>query len=64
MALLTAIMAVLLVLAATELSTYLSEEERLDDSRGESIALAESWAALLEHGAPTGDAAAVQAALA
>ena len=64
LALLTAIMAVLLVLAATELSTYLSEEERLDDYRGESIALAESWAALLEHGAPTGDAAAVQAALA
>ena len=63
LALLTAVMAVLLVLLATEVSLSLSQRSRLDDFRTESIALADTWAKFVAHLAPTGDLESLRQAL-
>lgn len=60
LALLTAIMSVLLVLGATEVSLRLSERSRLEDYHNESAELAQSWATFLTTAAPTGDIAALR----
>lgn len=56
LALLTAVMAVLLVLAATEIALSWSARTRLEDFRLESVALANTLASLLARAAPTGSA--------
>jgi signal transduction histidine kinase len=55
LAFLTAIMAVLLVLGATEVSISWSARTRLEDFRLESVALANTLASLLVREAPTGN---------
>jgi signal transduction histidine kinase len=55
LALLTAVMAVLLVLGATEIALSWSARTRLDDFRRESVALANTLASLLVREAPTGN---------
>src|SRR6476659_412658 len=56
LAFLTAIMAVLLVLGATEIALSWSARTRLEDFRLESVALANTLASLLMREAPTGNA--------
>jgi signal transduction histidine kinase len=56
LALLTAVMAVLLVLGATEIALSWSARTRLEDFRLESVALANTLASLLQRAAPTGNA--------
>ncbi|MEO8090052.1 MAG: HAMP domain-containing sensor histidine kinase [Gemmatimonadales bacterium] len=55
LAVLTAVMAVLLVLAATEIALSWSARTRLEDFRLESVALANTLASLLARAAPTGN---------
>ena len=64
LALLTAAMAVALVLAATEISLSWSHRSRLDDLKEESVALANTLATFLLRVAPTGDPAALRQGLA
>lgn len=59
LAFLTAVMAVLLVLGATEIALSWSARTRLEDFRLESVALANTLASLLVRYAPTGDPAAL-----
>ena len=56
LAFLTALMAVLLVLGATEIALSWSARTRLEDFRLESVALANTLASLLVRAAPTGNA--------
>jgi len=56
LAFLTAVMAVLLVLGATEIALSWSARTRLEDFRLESVALANTLASLLVRAAPTGNA--------
>jgi signal transduction histidine kinase len=56
LAFLTALMAVLLVLGATEIALSWSARTRLEDFRLESVALANTLASLLVRAAPTGSA--------
>src|SRR3954471_662667 len=56
LAFLTAIMAILLVLGATEIALSWSARTRLEDFRLESVALANTLASLLMRAAPTGNA--------
>jgi two-component system NtrC family sensor kinase len=55
LAFLTAVMAVLLVLGATEIALSWSARARLEDFRLESVALANTLASLLVRAAPTGN---------
>jgi signal transduction histidine kinase len=55
LAFLTAVMAVLLVLGATEIALSWSARTRLEDFRLESVALANTLASLLVRAAPTGN---------
>jgi signal transduction histidine kinase len=55
LAFLTAIMAILLVLGATEIALSWSARTRLEDFRLESVALANTLASLLNRAAPTGN---------
>jgi len=55
LAFLTAIMAILLVLGATEIALSWSARTRLEDFRLESVALANTLASLLVRAAPTGN---------
>lgn len=57
LAFLTAVMAILLVLGATEVALSWSARTRLEDFRLESVALANTLASLLVRTAPTGNAA-------
>jgi len=57
LALLTAVMAILLVSGATEIALSWSARSRLEDFRLESVALANTLASLLVRSAPTGDPA-------
>ncbi|MEO7985154.1 MAG: ATP-binding protein [Gemmatimonadales bacterium] len=59
LAFLTAVMAVLLVLGATEIALSWSARTRLEDFRLESVALASTLASLLVQFAPTGNPAAL-----
>ncbi len=59
LAFLTAAMAVLLVLGATEIALSWSARTRLEDFRLESVTLANTLASLLVRAAPTGDPAAL-----
>jgi len=52
LALLTAVIAVALVLGATEVALRWSERSRLDDRRRESVELATSWSEYLSRVAP------------
>lgn len=56
LAFLTALMAILLVLGATEVALSWSARTRLEDFRLESVALANTLASLLMRAAPTGNA--------
>ncbi len=60
MALLTAALAVLLVVGSTEIGLRLSERARLDDLESESVDLAVTLAAYLTRIAPTGEPTALQ----
>ena len=64
LALLTAVIAVALVLGATEVALRWSERSRLDDRRRESVELATSWSEYLSRVAPQGEADAITQALA
>jgi signal transduction histidine kinase len=64
LAIFAACMAALLVLVVTEVSLALSERSRLDDIRLEAQAIASTLADYLNRAAPTGDPAALDAALA
>jgi len=55
LALLTAVIAVALVLGATEVALRWSERSRLDDRRRESVELATSWSEYLSRVAPNGE---------
>ncbi len=57
LAVLTAVMAVLLVTGATEIALWWSRRTRLEDFRLETIALANTLASLLVHTSPHGEAA-------
>ena len=59
LAALTAVMAILLVLGATEIALWWSARTRLEDFRLESVALANTLASLLVRIAPTGNPAAL-----
>jgi two-component system, NtrC family, sensor kinase len=63
LALLTAVIAVALVLGATEVSLRWSERSRLDDRRRESVELATSWSEYLSRVAPHGERDAITQAL-
>lgn len=63
LALLTAVIAVALVLGATEVSLRWSERSRLDDRRRESVELATSWSQYLSRVAPQGEREAITQAL-
>jgi two-component system, NtrC family, sensor kinase len=63
LALLTAIMAVLLVLGATEIALSWSARTRLEDFRLESVALANTLASLLVRAAPNGNPASLSQSL-
>jgi signal transduction histidine kinase len=63
LALLTGIMAVLLVTGATEIALWWSGRTRLEDFRLETVALANTLASLLVRSAPHGDAASLAAGL-
>ena len=54
LAVLTAVMAILLVTGATEIALWWSARTRLEDFRLESVALANTLASLLVRSAPTG----------
>jgi signal transduction histidine kinase len=64
LAILAAGMAIALVLVATEVSLSLSERSRLEDFRLEAMAVASTLADYLNRAAPSGDPAALDAALA
>ena len=57
LAVLTAVMAVLLVTGATEIALWWSGRTRLEDFRLETVALANTLASLLVRSAPRGDSA-------
>ncbi len=59
LAALTACLALLLIVGATEVALSWSERSRQDDLRQEAVALADALAAYLGRAAPTGDPAAV-----
>ncbi len=59
LALITAVLAVLLVAGATEVGLSLAERSRLEDLRGESVDLANTLAAYLTRIAPTGEPSAL-----
>jgi signal transduction histidine kinase len=63
LALLTAVIAVALVLGATEVALRWSERSRLEDRRRESVELATSWSAYLSRVAPQGEPDAITQAL-
>src|SRR4051812_33638292 len=63
LAFLTAIMAILLVLGATEIALSWSARTRLEDFRLESVALANTLASLLVRAAPTGNVASLTGTL-
>ena len=63
LAFLTAVMAVLLVLGATEIALSWSARTRLEDFRLESVALANTLASLLVRAAPTGNVESLTATL-
>ena len=63
LALLTAVIAVALVLGATEVALRWSERSRLDDRRRESVELATSWSEYLSRVAPQGERDAITQAL-
>src|SRR6476620_3288635 len=63
LAFLTAIMAVLLVLGATEIALSWSARTRLEDFRLDTVALAHTLASLLVRTTPTGDPDALAQAL-
>lgn len=63
LALLTAVIAVALVLGATEVALRWSERSRLDDRRRESVELATSWSEYLSRVAPNGEPDAITQAL-
>jgi len=63
LALLTAVIAVALVLGATEVALRWSERSRLDDRRRESVELATSWSEYLSRVAPHGEPEAITQAL-
>ncbi len=63
LALLTAVIAVALVLGATEVALRWSERSRLDDRRRESVELATSWSEYLSRVAPNGERDAITQAL-
>jgi signal transduction histidine kinase len=64
LALLTAVLAVVLILGATEVAVRWSERTRFADRRDDSIALAESWSAYLTGASPGLDSATVNDLLA
>ena len=64
LAILAAGMAIALVLVVTEVSLSLSERSRLEDLRLEAMAVASTLADYLNRAAPSGDPAALEAALA
>ena len=63
LALLTAVIAVALVLGATEVALRWSERSRLEDRRRESVELATSWSEYLSRVAPNGERDAITQAL-
>ncbi|MFZ5624955.1 MAG: sensor histidine kinase [Gemmatimonadota bacterium] len=63
LAVLTAVLAVALVLGATEIALRWSERSRMDDRERATVALAETWASYLGRIAPTGDPAALDGQL-
>lgn len=63
LALLTAVIAVILVLGATEVALRWSERSRLEDRRRESVELATSWSQYLSRVAPAGERDAITQAL-
>jgi signal transduction histidine kinase len=63
LAVLTAVMAMLLVTGATEIALWWSARTRLEDFRLESVALANTLASLLVRSAPKGDTASLAQAL-
>jgi signal transduction histidine kinase len=63
LAVLTAVMAVLLVTGATEIALWWSARTRLEDFRLESVALANTLASLLVRSAPKGDTASLAQSL-
>ena len=63
LALLTAVIAVALVLGATEVALRWSERSRLEDRRRESVELATSWSEYLSRVAPNGEPEAITQAL-
>lgn len=63
LALLTAVLALALVLGATELALGWSARSRLEDRRRESVELASTWATYLAHEAPAGSDTELNAAL-
>jgi signal transduction histidine kinase len=63
LAVLTAVMAILLVTGATEIALWWSARTRLEDFRLESVALANTLASLLVRSAPKGDPASLSQAL-
>ena len=63
LAVLTAVMAILLVTGATEIALWWSGRTRLEDFRLESVALANTLASLLVRSAPKGDPAGLAQAL-
>src|SRR5262245_47757474 len=64
LAILTAALAVALVLAATEIALSWSQRSRLDDFREESVGLANTLATFLMRVAPNGNPGAIQLGLA
>ena len=64
LAILAAGMSIALVLVVTEVSLSLSERSRLEDLRLEAMAVASTLADYLNRAAPSGDPAALEAALA
>lgn len=64
LAVLTALLAVALVLGATEIALRWSERMRLEDRQRAAEALADTWSTLLARVAPSGDPAALSQALA
>jgi two-component system NtrC family sensor kinase len=63
LAVLTAVMAILLVTGATEVALWWSARTRLEDFRLESVALANTLASLLVRSAPKGDTASLAQSL-
>jgi signal transduction histidine kinase len=63
LAVLTAVMAIVLVTGATEIALWWSARTRIEDFRLESVALANTLASLLVRSAPKGDSASLAQAL-